>query len=82
MEQISTLFGKVILDNKKTNLGERHLILGEIAKKFNENSYKKLANATIATFLSPYDTQQLYAFHRKCTDSKNYAAMFWWHVKS
>ena len=67
-------------EKKSKNIGERHLIVGEIDKKLKETSYKRISLPLLGKLLSVYKGENdLRDLHRKCIDSKNYAAMFWWH---
>jgi hypothetical protein len=65
---------------KPKNIGERHVIVGEIHENL-KTSFKKLSLVQLGNMLSIYRTEQLYPLHSVCKQAKNYAAMFWWHFK-
>lgn len=66
--------------NEQKNIGERHIIFGEIADKLNIHSYKKITKPFLGKLLSIYSTPQLYDLHSACKQANNYAALFWHFV--
>ena len=81
MKGIDEIIKKKQEEKTSKNIGERHLIVGDIAKKLNETSYKKLSMSLLGKLLSRFPTSKLYSLHKECIDGKNYAALFWWNVK-
>ena len=83
MQGIGDILGekREIGTQKSKNIGERHIIFGEISEKLKATSYKKISAALLGKLLSVYKTEDLYVLHSNCKDAKNYAALFWYHVR-
>jgi len=82
IKKVGEIIGsKSTVSPKAKNIGERHIIFGEIAEKLKETSYKKISLPLLGKLLSIYETPFLYDLHSRCKQAKNYAALFWYHVK-
>lgn len=67
---------------KSKYIGKRHLIVGEIAEKLAETSFKKVSIKALGKILSKYKTEEeLYELHSNCKQARNYSALFWHIVK-
>jgi len=86
IQQIGSLFSHIHLENKRSRRTERGDLIERFMDRINSDrdgvKYKKLTIQRIAHLLSLYKTSDLYILEKKCLDSKNYSATWWWYVKN
>ena len=84
IQPISSLFGHIKLESKKSRRTERSDFMERFLERINSDrdgvKYKKLTIQRMSYILSIYTVPQLYSLEQKCLQAKNYSSTFWWFV--